>query len=78
MPPEMMGGGLLHALPLLSVVRTIGLIILQHVSNVLIGGITLHLAEAHGAHVDARSTDDSGDLGVHKGSVTTLGLGAGH
>eukprot|EP00438_Fugacium_kawagutii_P012061 Skav228750 [mRNA] locus=scaffold1034:4673:6050:+ [translate_table: standard] len=72
------GGGLLHALPLLTVVRTICLVILQHVSNVLVGGITLHLAKAHGAHVDAGSTDDSGDLGVHEGSVTTLGLRAGH
>ena len=72
------GGGLLHALPLLAVVGTIGLVILQHVGNVLVRGIALHLAEAHGANVDARGTDDTGDLGVHEGSVASLCLRAGH
>ena len=63
---------------LLTGVRTMCLVILQHVSNVLVRGIAFHLAEAHGADMDARSTDDTRDLGVHKGSVTKLGLRAGH
>ena len=72
------GGGLLHALPLLVVVGAIGLIVLQHEGDVLVGGIALHLAEAHGAGVDAGRTDNSGDLRVHEGGVAALGLGAGH
>ena len=65
-------------LPLLTVVWAVSLIILQHVGDVLVRGIALHLAEAHGAHVDAGGTDNTGDLGVHKGSVATLCLRAGH
>ena len=65
-------------LPLLTVVWAIRLIILQHVGDVLVRSITLHLAEAHGAHVDAGGTDNTGDLGVHEGSVATLCLRAGH
>ena len=72
------GGGLLHALPLLVIVGAIGLIVLKHEGDVLVGGIALHLAEAHGAGVDAGRTDDSGDLRVHEGGVAALGLGAGH
>ena len=71
-------GGLLHALPLLVVVRAIGRVILQHEGNVLVRGITLHLAKAHGASVDAGRADDTGDLRVHEGGVSSLGLGAGH
>ena len=72
------GSGLLHALPLLVVVGAIGLIVLKHEGDVLVGGIALHLAEAHGAGVDAGGTDNSGDLGVHEGGVAALRLGAGH
>ena len=72
------GGGLLHALPLLVIVGAIGLIVLKHEGDVLVGGIALHLAEAHGAGVDAGRTDNSGDLRVHEGGVASLGLGAGH
>ena len=72
------GRGLLHALPLLVVVGAIGLIVLKHEGDVLVGGIALHLAEAHGAGVDAGRTDNSGDLRVHEGGVAALGLGAGH
>ena len=72
------GGGLLHALPLLTVVGAVSLVVLQHEGDVLVGGIALHLAEAHGAGVDARRANDSGDLGVHKGGVAALGLGTGH
>ena len=72
------GSGLLHALPLLVVVGAIGLIVLKHEGDVLVGGIALHLAKAHGAGVDAGGTDNSGDLGVHEGGVAALGLGAGH
>merc|ERR1712216_976301 len=72
------GSCLRHALPFLVVVWAIGLVVLKHEGNVLVAGITLHLAKAHGAHVDAAGTNDTTDLGVHKGSVTTLSLGAGH
>ena len=72
------GSRLLHALPLLVIVGAIGLIVLQHEGNVLVGSISLHLAKAHGACVDAGGSDDTRNLGVDKGSVAALGLGARH
>ena len=38
-----------HVLPLLVVIRAIRLVFLQHQRDVLVGSITLHLNEAHGA-----------------------------
>jgi len=72
------GCGLLHALPLLMVIGTVSLILLQHVRNALVRRIALHLAEAHGADVDAAGTDDPGDLRVHEGGVAALRLRARH
>merc|ERR1711976_96250 len=66
-----------HSLPLLMKVRAVGLIILQHECNTLVRRVTLHFAEAHGANMDAAGTNDTGNLGVHKGSVATLSLGTG-
>ena len=37
-----------------------------------------HLAEAHGAHVDAAGANNTRELGVHESSVATLSLRAGH
>merc|ERR1719373_1555834 len=71
------GCSLDHALPLLMVVGTISLVLLQHVSNALVGSIALHLAETHGADVDATCPDDPGDFGVHKSRVSALSLGTG-
>merc|ERR1719414_2207198 len=70
-------GGLNHALPLLAVVGPVGHVPLQHVGDVLVRGITFHLPEAHGSHVDAAGSNDTGDLGVHEGGVPTLSLRAG-
>ena len=58
------------------VVWPISFILLQHEGNVLIRSITFHLAKAHGASVNAACTYDTGDLGVHEGSVATLSLRA--
>merc|ERR1719220_1772949 len=71
------GCGLDHALPLLVIIGPIGFVLLQHVGDALVGGIALHLAETHGADMDATCPYDAGDLGVHESSVTTLSLGAG-
>ena len=43
-----------------------------------VGGIALHLDEAHGAGVDAGCADDAGDIRVHEGGVASLALRAGH
>mmetsp|Transcript_62305 Transcript_62305/g.163596 ORF Transcript_62305/g.163596 Transcript_62305/m.163596 type:complete len:616 (+) Transcript_62305:129-1976(+) len=72
------GRGLRHALPLLVVVRAIGLVLLQHVRNALVRGITLHLTEGHGANMDAAGTHDAGELRVHEGRVAALRLRARH
>merc|ERR1719168_452058 len=72
------GCSLDHALPLLMVVGTISLVLLQHVSNALVRRIALHLAETHGADVDATCPDDPGDFGVHKSRVSALSLGTGN
>merc|ERR1719352_1887828 len=71
-------GCLRHALPLLVVVRAIGRIILKHVRDVTVSGVALHLSEAHGADVHTAGADDTRDLRVHEGGVTTLRLWAGH
>mmetsp|Transcript_39195 Transcript_39195/g.99544 ORF Transcript_39195/g.99544 Transcript_39195/m.99544 type:complete len:477 (+) Transcript_39195:555-1985(+) len=68
---------LLHALPILVVVWAIRLVLLQHERDVLIRGVSLHLAEGHGADMDAAGADDAGDLGVDEGRVATLRLRAG-
>ena len=77
------GSCLLYALPLLLVECAIGLVVLQHQSSVLVGRVALHLAEAHGACVDAGCTDNSGGFGARKGGVAELSLvfldvGVGH
>merc|ERR1712151_962226 len=69
---------LLHALPLLVIVRAISLVVLQHVCDALVRSIALHLAEAHGADVDAAGADDPRELRVHEGCVAALGLRACH
>mmetsp|Transcript_78150 Transcript_78150/g.171343 ORF Transcript_78150/g.171343 Transcript_78150/m.171343 type:complete len:728 (+) Transcript_78150:314-2497(+) len=72
------GSGLLHAFPLLMVVRAICGVLLQHVGDVLVAQLALHLAEGHGADVDPAGSQDTGHLRVHEGSVATLALRAGH
>merc|ERR1719220_562525 len=70
------GRSLNHALPLLVVVGAISFVLLQHVCNALIRSITLHLAEAHCADVDAAGPDNPRDFSVHESRVSTLSLGA--
>src|SRR3569623_873862 len=66
-------GGGLHAVPLLEVDRALALVALDHVGDALVGGVAFHLAVAHGADVDARSTLQARDLGQHERRVAALG-----
>jgi hypothetical protein len=70
------GRRLRHVLPILVVVRTIRLALLQHEGDVLVRIVALHLAETPGANMDSSGTDDARNLGVNKRRVTTLSLRA--
>merc|ERR1719414_2950976 len=65
-----------HTLPFLVVVGPVGLVLLQHVCDALVGCIPLHLAEAHGADMDAARPDDTGELGMYECGVSSLCLWA--
>src|SRR5450759_1884714 len=64
-------GSRLHAQPLLMVVRTIGRIALDHISDVAVIMTAFHLAVAHRADVNAGSTLQTGELRQHERGVTT-------
>jgi hypothetical protein len=59
-----------------SLMKHLSFVILKHVCDEFVGSITLHLAKAHGAHMDATGTNDAGDFGVHECRVSPLRLWA--
>merc|ERR1712060_1019653 len=72
------GRGLLHALPWLTIVRAVRLVLLEHERNVLVRRISLHLPERHRPDMDPAGSDDARNLRVHERRITTLRLWARH
>src|SRR5450759_4417519 len=64
-------GSRLHAQPFLVVVRAIGRIALDHVSDVAVIVTTFHLAVAHGADVDTGRALQTGELRQYERGVAT-------
>ena len=69
--------GRVHPRPFLMVERAVGAVVGDHVGHKLVGGLTLHLAIAHGAGVDARRALKPRHLGQHEGGVAAHRLRRG-
>merc|ERR1719262_481245 len=61
---------------LMVVIRTVGLVVLEHEGDVLVRGVSFHLAEAHGPNMDAACALNARHFRVHKCRVPALSLWA--
>ena len=66
-----------HAEPFLVVIGAVGAVLFDHVSDDVVVGFAFHLAETHGADVNAGRPLQAGHLRQHKGGVTALRLRRG-